>query len=49
MNETHEFSKHYDACINEMISLLCGVVFGHVTWIFTSFFKSKVANQITED
>jgi len=48
MNETHGFSKQYNVCINEIISFHLRVVFGYVTLIFASFFKSKVADQITE-
>jgi len=48
MNETHGFSKQYNVCINEIISFHLRVVFGYVTWIFASVFKSKVADQITE-
>jgi len=50
MNETHGFSKQYDVhvCINEIISFHHKVVFGYDTWIFSSVFKSKVADQITE-
>ena len=48
MNETHGFSKQSDVCINKIINPHLGVVFGYVTSIFASFFKSKVADQIIE-
>jgi len=48
MNETHEFSKHYNVCINEIISFPLRLVFGHVKWIFASVLERKIADQITE-
>jgi len=50
MIETYGCCKQYNVCINEIISLYFGVVFGYLTLhgFFVSCFKNNVADQITE-
>ena len=38
MNETHGFSKQYNVCINEIISIHLRVVLGYATWILCKRF-----------
>jgi len=42
MNEIHGFSKQYNVCIYQVISLHLGVMFVYVTWLFCELFlKAK--------